>query len=216
MYFHLVSLFPEIFDSFKSCSLLGKAIKSHKIKIVFHNLRDFGVGQNKQVDDKPFGGGSGMLLKPEPVFYALEHIKKKYSPNKIILLSPQGKIYNHQKCLELSKLDSLVLVCGRYQGVDARVNNFVDEIISIGSYILFGGEVPAMVLMETLARRIEGVINNQKSLEDETYQDNKISPEQYTRPVKFLNFKVPDILLSGNHQKIENWKEKKRIKIKKT
>ena len=207
MIFHIISLFPELFDSFKNCSVLGKAIKNKKINLFIHNLRDFGVGVNKRVDDKPFGGGSGMLLKPDPIFFALEHIKKKYPPSYTILLDPKGRTYNNKKSISLAKKESVTLICGRYQGFDNRVNYFVDETISIGNYILSGGEIPAMVLIETISRRVKDVIGNQLSLEGESHQGQGLASPQYTRPRVFLDYKVPEVLLSGYHQKIKDWQK---------
>ncbi len=211
MNFHIISLFPQIFESFTSCSLIGKALNDGKLKLFLHNLRDFGLGKHRRVDDKPFGGAKGMLLKPEPVFFALEHIKEKYDKSHSILLDPKGEKYHHDKVVELAKKSSLTLICGRYQGFDKRISYFVDESLSIGDYVLSGGEVAAMVLLETIARRIKGVIGNEESLENESHQKKLLEADKYTRPREFMNYKVPEVLCSGYHEKIKGW-EKKTVK----
>ncbi len=211
MNFHIITLFPQIFESFTSCSLIGKALNDGRLKLFLHDLRDFGLGKHRKVDDKPFGGAKGMLLKPEPVFFAVEHIKKKYDKSYSILLDPKGERYNHNKVVELATKPSLTLVCGRYQGFDKRASYFVDESLSIGDYVLSGGEVAAMVLVETIARRIKGVIGNEESLENESHQKKLLEVDRYTRPREFMNYQVPEVLCSGYHEKIKEW-EKKNVK----
>ena len=183
-------------------------MREGKFKLFLHNLRDFGLGKHRQVDDKPFGGAKGMLLKPDPVFFALEHIKEKYDKSHSILLDPKGEKYNHNRVVELAKKSSLTLICGRYQGFDKRVSYFVDESLSIGDYVLSGGEVAAMVLIETIARRIQGVIGNEESLENESHQKKLLEADKYTRPREFMTYKVPEVLCSGYHKKIKSWEEK--------
>ena len=178
------------------------------MQLFLHDLRDFGLGKHRKVDDKPFGGAKGMLLKPEPIFFALEHIKEKYDKSYNILLDPKGKKYHHDKVVELAKKSSLTLICGRYQGFDKRVSYFVDESLSIGDYVLSGGEVAAMVVIETIARRIQGVIGNEGSLENESHQKRLLEADKYTSPREFMNYKVPEVLCSGYHKKIKIWEEK--------
>ena len=179
-----------------------------KLKLFLHDLRNFGLGTHRKVDDKPFGGAKGMLLKVEPIFFALQHIKENHDKSYNILLDPKGKKYHHDKVVELAKKSSLTLICGRYQGFDKRVSYFVDESLSIGDYVLSGGEVAAMVLIETIARRIKGVIGNEESLENESHQKKLLEADKYTRPREFMNHKVPEILYGGYHKKIKGWEEK--------
>ena len=215
MIFHILSIFPQFFDSFKSCSLFARALKNKSVFLYLHNLRDFGVGKNKKVDDTPYGLTDGMLLKPEPVYYGLEHIEKNYQESYKILLDPKGEFLTDKKVENLAEKKSLTLVCGRYQGFDKRISYFVDEKISIGEYILFGGETAAMVLMEAVSRKIQGVVGNKNSLQKESYQDNLLEADKYTKPSDFLGWKVPETLISGNHVKIKKWYTEKRKKIKK-
>jgi tRNA (guanine37-N1)-methyltransferase len=212
MIFHALTLFPQLFDSFCQYSLFGKALREQKIFLHLHNLRDFGVGKTKKIDDKPYGVGDGMLLKPEPIYDGLEHIKKNHQDSYKILLDPKGEVFSDKKAELLSKKKAITFVCGRYQGFDKRVSYFVDEQISIGDYILFGGELAAMILMESISRKIEGVLGNVNSLKKESHQDGFLEVEKYTRPSDFLGWKVPEVLLSGDHGKIQDWCETKRKK----
>lgn len=215
MIFHSITLFPEFFDSFQKCSLFGKALQEKKIFLYLHNLRDFGIGKHKRVDDKPYGVGDGMLLKPEPIYNALEHIKNNYQNGYKILLDPKGSSFTDKKATELSQKKALVLICGRYQGFDKRISYFVDEQVSIGDYILFGGELAAMVMMEAISRKIQGILGNKNSLKSESHQNSLLEADQYTRPSEFLGFKVPEVLKSGHHANIKKWKQEKRIIQKK-
>jgi len=216
MRFDIITIFPNIFDSYLNESILKRAQKRGLIKIKIHNLRDYTKDKHKTVDDRPYGGGPGMLLKVEPIYRAIQAIKsknlktKKLKNFKIILLDPAGKKFDQRMAKRLSKFKRLVLICGRYEGFDERVKKFVDESISIGDYVLSGGELPAMVIIETIARQIPGVVGHKHALDEETFSKNKdyIEYPQYTRPEIFRGLKVPKVLLSGNHQKIKEWRKR--------
>lgn len=209
--FHLVTIFPEIFKSYLEQGIIKRALEKKFIVVNIVNLRDFTDDAHKTVDDRPFGGGAGMILKIEPIYKALKSIDKTLEkPSYKILLSSKGASFNQQKARELSKKEKeMVLICGRYEGVDDRVSqHLVDETISIGDYILTGGELPALILVDAVTRLIKGVLGNQESAEDESFsQKNNIEYPQYTRPANFKGLKVPEVLLSGDHEKIQTWKD---------
>ena len=217
MRFNIITIFPKIFDSYLKESLILKAQKNKIIDIKIWNLRDFSKDKRKTVDDKPFGGGPGMVLKVEPIYQAVNFIKNKNKNKKkrVILFSPRGKELNLKVLKRLLKYDELVLICGRYEGVDERVLKHVaDEEISIGNYILSGGELPALVLIESLSRLIPGFLGKYESLEY-----TRGSWPAYTRPAVFspkknIKWKVPNVLLSGDHKKIEEWRKKYLKKYK--
>lgn len=208
MKIQIITLFPEMFEGVLNTSMLWKAQDKKLVNYELVNLRNFGLGPRKQVDDIPYGGGAGMVLKPEPLITAIEKAKSEIKGSKVILLTPRGMRFSQAKARELAKLDSLILVCGRYEGYDERVTNFIDEQISIGDYVLTGGELPAMVVIDSVTRLIPGVLGNPASAESESFSDG-ITPEypQYTRPKKFRDIPVPDVLLSGNHGKIAQWRQ---------
>jgi tRNA (guanine37-N1)-methyltransferase len=215
MQFDIITIFPHIFDSYLNESILSRAQKNNLIKIKIHNLRDYTNDKHQKVDDRPFGGGPGMLLKVEPIYSALKNLKVLKSKNlKTILLDPAGKKFNQQMAKKLSKSKRLILICGRYEGFDERVKEFVDESISIGDYILSGGELPAMVVVEAVSRHLPGVVGHEHALDEETFSKDKdyIEYPQYTRPEVFLagekKLKVPPVLLSGDHKKIGDWRSK--------
>jgi len=220
MQFDILTIFPNLFNSFLNESLIKKSLQKKVNKICVHDLRVWSEGKHKQVDDRPYGGGAGMVLMAEPIIKAIQEIKLKRSKKiKIILLSPQGKQFDQKMAQRFSKLDQLILICGRYQGVDARIEKFIDEKVSVGPYILSGGELPAMILTESVARLIPGYLGNPKSLEDETFSGKKslnITWPQYTRPeilkVRNKKYSVPKILLSGDHKKIKEWKKHQIMK----
>jgi len=211
MRFNIITIFPKIFDSYLKESLILKAQKNKIIDIKIWNLRDFSKDKRKTVDDKPFGGGPGMVLKVEPIYQAVNFIKNKNKNKKkrVILFSPRGKELNLKVLKRLLKYDELILICGRYEGVDERVSKYIaDEEISIGNYILSGGELPALVLIEALSRLIPGFLGKYESLEY-----TRGSWPAYTRPAVFspkknVKWKVPNVLLSGDHKKIEEWRKK--------
>ncbi|MBZ9572190.1 tRNA (guanosine(37)-N1)-methyltransferase TrmD [Patescibacteria group bacterium] len=226
MTFDIITIFPEIFDSYLKGSIISRALKAGLIKIRLHNLRDWAQGRHKTVDDRPYGGGRGMVMKVEPIFKAVAALKKgKKRRTKVILFTPRGKKINQKMAYQFSKLGHLILICGRYEGVDERVAKYVaSDKISIGDYVLMGGELPAMVLIETVARLIPGVLGKSQLLKERITADRGfIEYPQYTRPEVFLprlrrgygrqakkgkKWRTPKVLLSGNHKKIEEWRKK--------
>lgn len=211
--FDAITIFPELFDSFKNESLLQRAQKKKLLRIEAHDLRKWAKDRHQTVDDRPFGGGLGMVMKVEPIFKAVAQLKKGRGRTKVILFTPRGKKFTQAKAKELSKLDHLIFICGRYEGVDERVAQYIaDEELSIGDYVLMGGEIPAMAVIETVSRLIPGVIGKPEFLKERGIKNAFIEYPQYTRPELFKKWKTPEVLLSGDHKKIEEWR-KKRGKI---
>jgi len=209
MRFDIITIFPEIFDSYFKESLLKRAQEKKLLEIRAHNLRDWAQDAHKTVDDSPFGGGLGMVMKPEPIYRAVESLKIKNSKFKVILFTPRGKKFTQKKATEYAKLNQLILICGRYEGVDERVGKYIaGEQISIGDYDLMGGELPAMVVTETVARLVPGVIGKEEFLKEHIKDGGFVEYPQYTRPEVFSTWKVPKVLMSGNHKKIEEWRTK--------
>jgi len=215
MRFDIITIFPEIFDSYFKESLIKRALKKRLINIRIHNLRKWTKDRHRTVDDKPFGGGRGMVMKIEPIYRAVKALKKKNS--KVILFTPRGKKFNQKTAYRFSKLDHLIFICGRYEGVDERVaKNLVDEKFSVGDYVLMGGELPAMVIIETVARLIPGVLGKPQLLKERVNKKGGfIEYPQYTRPEVFRKWRVPKVLVSGNHKKIEEWRKKHQKVIEK-
>jgi len=205
MKFNIITIFPKIFDSYFNESIIKRAIQKKLVKINIHNLRDFTKDKHKTVDDKPYGGGPGMVMMVEPIYRALKKIRKT-KKTKTILFSAKGKKFDQKMAKSFSKLDNLIMICGRYEGVDQRVSKFVDQEVSIGDYVLTGGEIPAMIVTDAVARLIPGVLGKKESLEE-----IKGSYPVYTRPEDFNNLKVPRVLLSGDHKKIKEWRLDKRF-----
>ncbi|MBI5299682.1 MAG: tRNA (guanosine(37)-N1)-methyltransferase TrmD [Deltaproteobacteria bacterium] len=213
MYFEILTIFPKFYESCLKVSLLGKAITSCKIKVNLHNFRDYATDKYHRVDDIPYGGGAGMVLKPEPLVRALDAIPKE-KKSRTVLLTPRGKLFNQQMAEDWSQLEQLILICGRYEGVDERVVDLrVDEEVSIGDYVLNGGEVASAVVLETVVRLLPGVLGNEVSIFQESFQQGLLEYPQYTRPPEFEGLKVPDVLLSGHHKEIESWRRKEAIRI---
>jgi len=219
MTFDVITIFPNLFRSFLNESLIARAQQKQLIKIKIHNLRDWAKDRHKTVDDRPFGGGLGMVLKIEPIFKAIKEIKriKRLSDKKrkIILFTPRGKKFNQKMAYQLSKLNQIIMICGRYEGVDERVAKHIADLeLSIGDYDLMGGELPAMIVMETVARLIPGVLGKPELLKERvTKEKGFIEYPQYTRPEFFepkrgVKWLVPKVLLSGHHKKIEEWRKK--------
>ena len=209
MKFDILTLFPEMFTPLKE-SIIGRATENKFLDINLINIRDFSKDKQKHVDDTPYGGGAGMVIKPDVVYDAYDSIKDKENA-KVIYLSPKGKTLNQKIVTDLSKEKHLILLCGHYEGIDQRVlDKIVDEEISIGDYVLTGGELPAMVLVDSVSRYVEGVLSDD-STKEETFSNNLLEYPQYTRPVEFQGEKVPEILLSGNHQEIEKWRKEKSL-----
>jgi len=216
MTFHIITIFPELFSDFVKTSLIKRAINNSIIKIKIYDLRKYGLGKRKAVDSKPYGGGVGMLLRVEPVYNCVKDIKK-ISPKAVVyILTPKGTLLNQKKILKISKKKSIILICGRYEGFDQRIFNLLKaKPISIGNFILMGGEVPAMAIIEAASRLIPGVLGKTKSSQNESFSCNLLENPQYTLPSKFRNNSVPKILLSGNHKLIDTWRKEKSIKITK-
>lgn len=209
MKFDVLTLFPEMFEILKS-SVIGKAIEKDLIDINLINIRDFSDDKHKKVDDTPYGGGAGMVMKPDVVYSAYDSVKDKNA--KVIYMSPQGKKLNQKKVEELSKENHLIILCGHYEGIDQRVlDKIVDEEISIGDYVLTGGEIPAMVLIDSVSRYIDGVISNE-SVSEESFSNGLLEYPQYTRPEVFMGEKVPDVLISGHHENINKWRRQESLK----
>jgi tRNA (guanine37-N1)-methyltransferase len=208
MKFDVLTLFPEMFEPLKQ-SIIKRATQKNIIDINLVNIRDFSEDKHNKVDDTPYGGGAGMLMKPDVVDRAYQSIKSNNS--KLIYLSPQGKTLNQEIVKELSKEEHLILLCGHYEGIDQRViDKIVDEEISIGDYVLTGGEIPAMVLIDSVSRYVEGVLSDE-SIEEESFSNGLLEYPQYTRPEVFDNKKVPEVLLSGHHENIRKWRRKKSL-----
>ena len=215
MRFDILTLFPDFFESPLKIGLFGKALETHKVEVCLHNIRDWAFDKHKRVDDIPFGGGPGMILKPEPLALAIEEISgQDPTPPLKILLGPQGTPLTQKKCRTLSKAKRVMLVCGRYEGVDQRViDHFIDETISIGDYVIMGGEAAALVLLESVVRLQEGVLGNSDSPVHESFSSDLLEAPQYTRPDEFRGWKVPEVLLSGDHKKIDEWRRRESTNI---
>ena len=212
MKFDVLTLFPEMFDVLNQ-SIIGRAVEKDLININLINIRDFSKDKHKNVDDTPYGGGAGMVIRPDVVYEAFQSVKTEGA--KVIYMSPQGKVLDQKKVVELSKEKHLILLCGHYEGIDQRVlDEIVDEEISIGDYVLTGGELPAMVLIDSVSRYVEGVIS-EDSTSEESFSNNLLEYPQYTRPEVFNGEKVPEVLLSGHHENIRKWREEKAIEITK-
>jgi tRNA (guanine37-N1)-methyltransferase len=210
MRIQIISLFPEMFEGVLGNSMLWKAQDKGAASYEFVNLRDYGLGPRRQVDDTPYGGGDGMLLMVEPLVTAIEQAKQKEPTAKVILPTPRGPTYKQSDAKRLAKEDGLILVCPRYEGYDERITDWVDEKFRIGNYVLTGGELPAMVVIDSVVRLLPGVLGGEASAEIESFQDDDQTVEfpQYTRPEDFRGLKVPDVLLSGHHKEIEGWRTK--------
>ena len=210
MKIQIITLFPEMFDGVLNNSMMWKAQNQNSVEFSIIDLRQFGIGPRKHVDDTPYGGGDGMLLKPEPLFAALELAKNNSPEAKVIAMSPSKTVWSQQMASEYAtSAQDLIILCGRYEGFDERIFEMVDEKISIGKYVLTGGELPAMVVIDSMVRLLPGVLGGEQSAEIESYSngDNLEFP-QYTRPAEFRGIKVPDVLLSGNHAEIDKWRAK--------
>lgn len=212
MKFDVLTLFPEMFEPLKQ-SIIGKAVEKKLIDIHLVNIRDFSKDKHKKVDDTPYGGGAGMVMRPDVVYEAYQSVKQDQA--KVIYMSPQGKKLDQQMVERLSKESHLIILCGHYEGIDQRVlDEIVEEEISIGDYVLTGGEIPAMVLIDSVSRYVEGVIK-QDSIQEESFSNGLLEYPQYTRPEMFQGKAVPEILLSGHHKNIEKWRKERSLEITK-
>lgn len=221
MKFNLITIFPNILSSYLKEGMLKKAIDKNIINLNPVNLRDFSEDKHQTVDEPPYGGGAGMILKIDPIHKALKSIKAKpgLKTKKIVLLSASGTKWTQKKAIEYSKLKELTLICGRYEGVDARIKDFIDEEISVGDYVLTGGELPAMIIIDSISRLIPGTLGNKQSIEEESHnEEGLLEYPQYTRPKIFKvgrkEYDVPEVLLSGDHAKIKKWRNEKMKKSK--
>ena len=205
----ILTLFPEMFDGFIKSSIIKRAIDKDILDIEVINIRDFSTLNNNQVDDTPYGGGAGMVMRVDIVNDAIESVRTKDS--KVYLMSPAGKVFNQGMASALSKVKHLILICGHYEGIDERITNFIDGEISIGDYILTGGETASMVITDAVTRLIDGVITKE-SLDDESFNDNLLDYPTYTRPQEYKGLEVPEVLLSGHHENINKWRMEQRIK----
>lgn len=214
MRFDILTIFPDFFESPLKQSILGKAIEKGLIDVGIHNIRDFALDKHNTTDDSPYGGGDGMVMKAEPIVRAVEAVKgSRKSEVKVILATPQGRQLNQHIAAELAQSSNLIIICGRYEGVDERVKELVvDMEVSIGDYVLSGGEIPALVIVDAVTRLIPGVLGSDMSAGDDSFSEGLLEYPQYTRPESFRGLTVPDILLSGNHQKIKNWRRRESIK----
>ena len=212
MKFDILTLFPEMFSSLEQ-SIIGRAVENGQISINLINIRDFSTDKHKKVDDTPYGGGAGMVMMPDVVYSAYKSLES--SDAKVIYMSPKGKTLNQEKVEELSKESHLIILCGHYEGIDQRVlDKIVDEEISIGDYVLTGGEIPAMVLIDSVSRYVKGVLK-EDSIKEESFSNGLLEYPQYTRPEIFQGERVPEVLLSGNHQEIDKWRKEKSLEITK-
>ena len=210
----IITIFPEMFEAVLGASIVKRSRAKGKLDLRVHDLRDYTMDKHRKVDDRPFGGGSGMVMSAEPIFMAVEHIKSEIrnQKSKVILLCPQGKTFDQPMAKRLAKCRHLILICGHYEGVDERVGqHIVDVEVSIGDYVLTGGELPAMVLVDALARLLPGVLGDKNSLKFESFEGNLLEYPQYTRPADYRGLIVPAVLLSGNHREIESWRKKESL-----
>lgn len=212
MKFDVFSLFPEVFSPYLSASIMKRAIASSLIEINIHNIRDWAEDRHHTTDDTPYGGGGGMVMKPEPIFSAVESILDQANSIPIILMTPQGRPFKQEIAKELSTFPHVCLICGHYEGIDERVReHLITDEISIGDYVLTGGELPALVVMDAVSRYIPGVLGDPKGAEDDSHASGLLEHPQYTRPPEFRGWTVPEILLSGNHAEIDRWRLEKSI-----
>lgn len=218
MRIHVITAFPKTFAGFLDESILKRAIQKNAVHITLHDIRDYATDKHQQIDDYPYGGGPGMILKPEPIFRCIEDVLDKSDDDdaKITLLTPAGEQYNQKKAVELSLRESMILLCGHYKGIDQRViDELVDEELSIGDYVLTGGELAAMVVIDSVIRLLPGVIGDIDSAVTDSFQTGLLDHPHYTRPEEFRGKRVPDVLLSGNHNKIEAWRQEKALTVTK-
>ena len=208
MRFSVITIFPELFDKFLEFGIVGRAVKNGKVQVDLYNLRDFTKDKHQTVDDRPFGGGPGMVLMPEPLSLAIEHVLAKHTNTKVVFLCPTGKVLNQQKVEQEKDTQSILFICGRYEGIDARIiEKYVDETWSLGDFVLSGGELPAMAAIDSLARMQNGVLGNSEAVRMDSFSDGLLDYPNFTRPANFNGMQVPQVLLCGNHREIAAWRE---------
>ena len=212
MLIDVLTLFPNMYTNFLTESIIKRAIESKKVEVRIHNIRDYTVYNNNQVDDYPYGGGGGMVLMCDPIFRAIDALKK--DDTLVIMMTPSGKIFKEKIAYDLSKQKHIIILCGHYEGFDERIKAIVNLELSIGDYVLTGGELPSMVVMDSIIRLVDGVIND-NSLTTESFNDNLLDYPNYTKPVEYRGMKVPDVLLSGDHKKINEYRHQEQIRITK-
>ncbi|SDW00595.1 tRNA (Guanine37-N(1)-) methyltransferase [Marininema mesophilum] len=214
MRFDVLTLFPEMFTGFFSSSIMKRAIAKGLITASAINFRDYTTDKHRTVDDTPYGGGGGMVLKPEPLFQAVEDLKRDQTESpRVLMMSPQGEPFTQHKAEELSTASQLIMLCGHYEGFDERVReHLVDEEISLGDYVLTGGELPAMVMIDSISRLLPGVLGNESSADEDSFSTGLLEYPQYTRPADFRGLKIPDVLLSGHHRQIEEWRRHESLR----
>jgi tRNA (guanine37-N1)-methyltransferase len=209
----VLTLFPEMFHNFLQESMVGIAVQQHAVQVNLINIRDFALDKHHTCDDYPYGGGAGMVMKPEPIYRAIMHARQDRDIP-VIYFTPQGKLLKQPQIIEFSKLNEVILLCGHYKEIDQRIrDHFVDYEFSIGDYVLSGGEIPAMVFIDAVARLQEGVLGDIDSALTDSHQNGLLGCPHYTRPPEFMGFKVPEVLISGHHQKIEEWRQEKALEI---
>ena len=210
----ILSLFPEMFEGFLNTSIIKRAIDKEVVDIKIHNFREFTQDKHKHVDDYPYGGGAGMVMQPEPIYLAYEDVTQNMEKKpRVVYVTPQGSVFNQSMAEEFSKEEDLIFLCGHYEGVDERIlEEIVTDYVSIGDYVLTGGELPAMVMIDAVSRLVPGVLNNEESAEFESFHDNLLEHPQYTRPVEFHGKRVPDVLLSGHHGNVDKWRREQSLK----
>ncbi len=208
----VLTLFPDILEAYLNESILKRAREKQLLDVKLHNIRDFALGPHRQVDDTPYGGGAGMVFKPEPVFRAIDSLMTDDEPRRIVLLSPQGKQFNQSMAEEFSREEKrFVFICGRYEGIDERVKTLVDEEVSIGDYVITGGELAALIIIDAVARLVPGTVGDERSIENESFSWGLLDYPHYTRPREFRGLEVPQVLLSGNHKQIDGWRRRQAL-----
>ena len=214
MRFDIMTLFPDMIKSFTDGSILGRAQKAGLIDVHVHNIRDYTLDKHRKVDDTPYGGGMGMLMTVQPIIDCFRSFEKDLPENRcVIYVSPKGKVFNHEKALELSKYDSIVILCGHYEGIDARVEKLIiTELVSVGDFVLTGGELPSLIIVDAVSRLIPGVLSDDVCFEDESIASGLLEYPQYTKPASYMGLDVPDVLLKGNHADIVAWRREMSLK----
>lgn len=219
MRFDIMTLFPEMIDGVLGESITGRAIKSGKIELYTHQIRDYSKDKHRKVDDTPYGGGKGMLMGVEPIaecHRAISAMGKDNGNTLTVYMSPQGRVLNQKIVKQISEYDRVIIICGHYEGVDRRVVELLcDDELSIGDYVLTGGELPACVLVDSVSRMIDGVLSDEECYQNESFMNGLLEYPQYTRPVEYMGMRVPDVLLSGNHEEIEKWRHEKSLELTK-